>query len=100
MSLPALPSLPFHHPRKLRHLLPPIPCPPNQPICQIQNPTRFLRAPAFLGMLDRMRRYPSFLIELEDEEPAKRFVSFAEARGVGEPFREAVDLFTRADAAV
>lgn len=51
-------------------------------------------------MLDCMRRYPSFLIELEDEEAAKRFVSFAEARGVGEPFREAVDLFAGADAAV
>ena len=90
----------INYPNQLGRLLSSRPRPPNQPICQIDHPTGLFRTAAFLRMFNRMRHDPALVVEFENEQAAEFFRLPSQARRVGQPFSESVDLFPRSDATI
>lgn len=86
------PSLPIKLPDQPTHdLLLPLPPhrPPKQPIRHAYNPTRLIPAAALFGVLNRVREYAPFLVELENEQSVEFLFGVAHA----EPFGDFVNGF-------
>lgn len=90
----------INHPNQLGRLLSSRPRPPNQPIRQIDHPTGLFRTAAFLCMFNRMRHDPALVVKLENEQAAEFLRLPSQARRIGQPLGESVDLFPRSDATI